>query len=142
MQCAPAFNYARDAHMTTLVKDDSIPSGNQNKAVFESKDLTLDLRYVCDKNADTCTIPTVNLVTADLSAKGLLGPAVEADMQLTEGQVVTFVLRTPPVREVDGNGQQIVETNMTPLGKLTRPGDDPFLTEVRFFLYFLFGMPG
>ncbi|KAH6907503.1 glycoside hydrolase family 15 protein [Coprinopsis sp. MPI-PUGE-AT-0042] len=73
MECAPAFNYARDAHTTTIVEDDTIPlpvecadivddccnegSTDENpheckkttkhlKAVFDSPSLTMDLRWV------------------------------------------------------------------------------------------------
>lgn len=60
MECAPAFNYARDAHATSIVPDDSIPdvsstSDNQStsepgqkKVLFRSESLTLDLRYVAE----------------------------------------------------------------------------------------------
>lgn len=47
MQCAPAFNYARSAHVTTVVDDDSAP-GPRKKVLFESDALALDLRYVCE----------------------------------------------------------------------------------------------
>lgn len=52
MQCAPAFNYARSTHTTSIVADDSIlPSSTvqpQQKVIFESKELTVDLRYVIE----------------------------------------------------------------------------------------------
>ena len=51
VQCAPAFNYARSHHTTKIVDDGSIPLGpgeTQKKALFESDELTLDLRYVIE----------------------------------------------------------------------------------------------
>jgi hypothetical protein len=51
VQCAPAFNYARSRHTAKIVNDGSIPSGRgeaQKKALFESDELTLDLRYVIE----------------------------------------------------------------------------------------------
>ncbi|KAG5640795.1 hypothetical protein DXG03_007184 [Asterophora parasitica] len=47
MQCAPAFNYARDTHTTLLVPHSSIPPSEppQDKAVFtSSSDFSLDMR--------------------------------------------------------------------------------------------------
>lgn len=51
MQCAPAFNYARSEHTTRFIDDDSTISSSiqpQQKVVFESKELTLDLRYILE----------------------------------------------------------------------------------------------
>jgi hypothetical protein len=48
VECAPAFNYARDAHTTTFVDDDSSPFSRQ-KVLFESRSGTkLDLRYITE----------------------------------------------------------------------------------------------
>lgn len=47
MQCAPAFNYARDEHRTSIV-DDASTLGSQKKVLFESPRLSLDLRYVTE----------------------------------------------------------------------------------------------
>ncbi len=48
MQCAPAFNYARSSHQTTILEDSSTLDSKQVRAVFESDELSLDLRYVPD----------------------------------------------------------------------------------------------
>ena len=98
VQCAPAFNYARSAHTTTIIDDDSIPDDTQKKALFTSDELALDLRYVaeCSQNASEDVLaPKITLKLLDLSAKGHKGPAVQSSFTLTEGQCVTFVLRTP-----------------------------------------------
>jgi hypothetical protein len=101
VEVAPAFNYARNTHATSIVDDDSIPftqaATKQKKALFESADLTLDLRYVAERTVDDeIEPPVVHLTTLDLSAKGHKGLAVKAFISLVEGQAVTFVLRNPP----------------------------------------------
>ncbi|KAJ7606665.1 glycoside hydrolase family 15 protein [Roridomyces roridus] len=109
MECAPAFNYARTAHTTSILGSPA-PAGTK-KAVFHTPALTLDLRYVPESTMAAVPPPTVNLSLLDLSAKGHLGLGVQAEMELVEGQVVTFVVRTPPK---DGAAQ---------------PGEDPELSK-------------
>lgn len=109
VECAPAFDYARAAHTTELIADDSIPSNfaaakapsRHNKAVFASDaaKLSLDLRYVAESSLDNVADPEIELVLLDLTKKGHLGPGVSCDLRLTEGQTVTFVLRIPPESE-------------------------------------------
>ncbi|KAJ3967985.1 glycoside hydrolase family 15 protein, partial [Lentinula raphanica] len=127
MQCAPAFNYARSTHTTTLLGDDSFPSKTQHqKAVFESDALTLDLRYVTDSLLDNVRPPEVSLNLLDLSAKGHKGPAVSAEMILHEGQVVTFVLRSPPTQDLVSDADPVsAEIDITK----SRPDNDPYLTK-------------
>lgn len=96
VECAPAFNYARDRHTTEIVVDDTIPFQNQNKVVFSSPNLDLDLRYVAESTIDNVPAPEVNLEILDLSSQGHLGPATYCDLSLVEGQRVTFVLRICP----------------------------------------------
>lgn len=100
VECAPAFNYALAEHRTSLVPDDSIPAIGENspvkqkKAVFESDDLSLDLRFVAESVIDGVPSPSVELQNLDLRPCGHKGISVSADLDLVEGQVVTFVLRT------------------------------------------------
>ncbi|KAJ7150484.1 glycoside hydrolase family 15 protein [Mycena crocata] len=94
MECAPAFNYARAKHTTSIVPSASPES--TSKAVFESDSLALDLRYVPENTMANVPCPVVQLAYLDLSKKGHLGRGVQAEMRLEEGQCVTFVLRTPP----------------------------------------------
>lgn len=102
VECAPAFNYALDEHRTSLILDDTIPANGehghnkQKKALFESSDLTLDLRFIAESVVDGVATPTVELSTLDLRPQGHNGIGVSANLDLVEGQVVTFVLRTPP----------------------------------------------
>ena len=116
MECCPAFNYAMSKHETSIIPDDSIldaslasspkspgsptsadqpMSSPQLKAVFQSDGLSLDLRYVSECQGDVAAAP-VELELLDLSERGHLGLGVCSDLNLVEGQVVTFVLRTPP----------------------------------------------
>jgi hypothetical protein len=140
IQCAPAFNYARSAHITTIIDDESIPEGHQKKALFRSDELSLDLRYVadcCQNASEEVEAPEVTLELLDLSAKGHKGPAVQTLLKLTEGQSVTFVLRTPPdeVQPVivghddkhKGNHSRDNSPNHGHHHK--RRTDDPFLTK-------------
>jgi hypothetical protein len=132
VQCAPAFNYARSAHKTTIVEDESIPEGPQKKALFTSDALSLDLRYVAECSAsEGAHAPEVTLELLDLSAKGHKGPAVQSLIKLTEGQCITFVLRTPPAvvplatlgQDDKSQGKENGSKNHK------RRVDDPFLTK-------------
>lgn len=51
----------------------------------------------------------------NLSAKGHLGPAVQTELSLVEGQRVTFVLRIVPEHTADG-GSEIHEEQAEALG--------------------------
>jgi len=147
MQCAPAFNYARSTHITSIVDDDSVPVDDgtppQKKALFESDSLALDLRYIAevmDGSTDSgISPPEVVLEFLDLSKKGHKGLAVQSKLTLEEGQCVTFVLRTPPtVMKVGSTDDEDpkVGTVAIPirfgLDKMLHMGpsaDDPFLTK-------------
>ena len=139
VQCAPAFNYARSAHVTTIVDDESLPDGLQKKALFKSDELSLDLRYVteCSQNAsEDVHVPEVTLKLLDLSAKGHKGPAVQSSFTLTEGQCITFVLRTPPddvppviVGQNDKDNGKLSRDNSPSHGHIKRRVDDPYLTK-------------
>lgn len=100
MQCAPAFNYARSTHITSIVDDESVPPNSdiplQKKALFESDSLALDLRYIAEGADGDGGVPEVVLEFLDLSQKGHKGLAVQSKLTLEEGQCVTFILRTPP----------------------------------------------
>ena len=142
MQCAPAFNYALDAHTTDIIEDDSIASDvPQKKAVFTSKSLSLDLRYVAESTMSDGEgdAPEIALDFLDLSSKGHKGLAIQSNFQLEEGQCVTFVLRTPPSEGSYGPANA-GGSNVGRPGKegfdvifqpkiMGRPVDDPLLTK-------------
>ncbi|KAF8636238.1 hypothetical protein AX17_003723 [Amanita inopinata Kibby_2008] len=145
MECAPAFNYARSSHTTRIFNDDSIipgPGEPQKKILFESDELTLDLRYVAESTMDHVQPPEIALTSLDLSAKGHLGPASQATFSLVEGQCITFVLRhlTPQaaaqIREAvnpyPNVGIPVERDFIVPVGiggVRSRTLDDPFLTK-------------
>jgi hypothetical protein len=66
------------------------------KAVFASPDLTLDLRYVTSSELENVPVPTLSLKPLELGQKGHKGQGVYTELIMEEGQVVTFVIRSPP----------------------------------------------
>jgi hypothetical protein len=143
MQCAPAFNYARDAHTTTIIDDHSIPVSfthdqmPQKKVLFKSENLSLDLRYVVEAS-ESCvhSEPTVDLSILDLSSKGHKGLGAHAALNLHEGQTVTFILRIPPKEPVVDKKVVAVERLITSHGNSARALDDPYLTKVLSLMFF------
>ncbi|SJL17651.1 related to glycosyl hydrolase, family 15 [Armillaria ostoyae] len=124
MQCAPAFDYARAEH-TTTIHDDPSSADPQRKATFVSKDCALDLRYVVDSTMDNVACPSVELHPLDLSDKGHKGLGVYADLSLDEGQCVWFILRIPPATIAtgrEGPGKNCLPT--------TAAGDPPLTKEL------------
>ncbi|KAF7968869.1 hypothetical protein HWV62_29136 [Athelia sp. TMB] len=139
VECAPAFDYARGKHTTTIVDDDSqLGSIGHKKVLFESEKLKLDLRYVAESTMDDVPSPVVDLKELDLTSKGHLGLSAYCDLDLHEGQVVTFVLRTPPVNSAPLKvfpTPERAETLGVSMERLTasasrlRDFDDPILTK-------------
>ncbi|KZT22860.1 glycoside hydrolase family 15 protein [Neolentinus lepideus HHB14362 ss-1] len=138
LTCAPAFNYARDAHTTQLVPDLSSPAPGHLKALFRSPALDLDLRYVAESLADGIPEPAVHFELLDLSEKGHKGPAVAATLDLVEGQAVTFILRVPPEEGASMAARPSVEKaqelgvslpSLIESASHLRAPDDPMLTK-------------
>jgi hypothetical protein len=146
MQCAPAFNYARSTHITSIVDDESVPPNSdiplQKKALFESDSLALDLRYIAEGADGDGGVPEVVLEFLDLSQKGHKGLAVQSKLTLEEGQCVTFILRTPPTElKLTSTDEDEIPTKPVSTMSLSMRGglhkglhlgpslDDPFLTK-------------
>lgn len=136
MECAPAFNYARDEHTTEFLPDDSVEYCLQKKVRFKSPNLELDLRYVSEATLDNLPEPEVNIDYLDLLKEGHLGPAVCCNLSLVEGQRVTFILRICPERVGAPEArptQELADRLGIPLEALIagaskmRPQDDPLL---------------
>lgn len=136
MECAPAFNYARDEHTTEFLPDDSVEYCHQKKVRFKSPNLELDLRYVSEATLDNLPEPEVNIDYLDLLKEGHLGPAVCCNLSLVEGQRVTFILRICPERVGAPEArptQELADRLGIPLEALIagaskmRPQDDPLL---------------
>ncbi len=102
VECAPAFHYALHEHKTSLIPDDTVPANGENasvkqkRALFESDELTIDLRFIAESVVDGVSSPSVDLQILDLMPQGHKGLSICVDLDLVEGQVVTFALRTPP----------------------------------------------
>ncbi|CEQ40217.1 SPOSA6832_01813, partial [Sporobolomyces salmonicolor] len=102
MECAPAFDYARAPHETTLDNPNST-------ATFSCREhLDLDLRWVINlgEHPDGRTPPSVEMDYLDLSERGHKGLGVTCKFTLYEGQSVSFVLREPPAPETSGVGRE------------------------------------
>jgi hypothetical protein len=108
MECFPAFNYARDKHEITVAEDG-------RRATFKSKDLTLELLSIIHHDADI-TPCQMNLRADDESRPKMLGAGAVSHVsfsfshdellsglqfEMSEGQVVTFILREPIEQEVE-----------------------------------------
>lgn len=114
MECYPAFNYARDSHTVEFMREavhdgdrlgnaprlypeDDIPYYvGPNRAVFKSKDLSMDLRYVVKCGDFACPAVTMQLDEDAVEHCGLKGPGVTAEFELQETQQVTFIFREVP----------------------------------------------
>lgn len=144
-RCAPAFNYCRDKHTLDIEKDSSINNyddQHEHKAVFRSKDLSLDLRYKVAVSDECVGLPEFKFKTADFSNRGLLGPAIESEFSLEEGQAIYFILREAKHYEYASDEHKSVanpdheraktlgvelKTLMAGASKL-RPPEDPVVT--------------
>ena len=89
----------------------------------------------CQNTSEGVRAPEVTLELLDLSAKGHKWPAVQSLLNLTEGQSVTFVLRTPPdevwtviLGQDDENKGKLSREHSPSLGHHKWRVDDPFLT--------------
>jgi hypothetical protein len=81
-----------------IIRDECIPNCHQEKVVFKSDTLSLDLRFVAESMVENVPSPTIKLQPLDLTKKGHLGLSAYADLELEEGQAVTFILRPPPAQ--------------------------------------------
>ncbi len=63
--------------------------------MFSSKNLDVDLRYYAETSDQEQggVLPKIDLELKDFTARGLLGPTVISEFELTAGQTVWFILR-------------------------------------------------
>ncbi|KAI9599539.1 glycoside hydrolase family 15 protein [Syncephalis fuscata] len=111
IECAPAFNYARSTHKTSLVPDDNTADRepidtydhvrrktiiNDKKILFSSEELNLDLRWIIRSDEDGRQ-PDVQwqLIEPNGDDDGLLGPKAYTEVTLSEGQQLILILREP-----------------------------------------------
>lgn len=110
MECAPAFDYARASHTTTITPRPEakfLPNATPQIANFDCPaHVSLDLRWVGDSIMKDDKKPTLELDYLDLAERGHKGLGVTSNFVLTEGQSITFVLREPPKPETSGVGKE------------------------------------
>ncbi|SCV71134.1 BQ2448_2722 [Microbotryum intermedium] len=115
---APAFNYARSTHTTTIADD-----GQSVK--FECPDhLNLDMRAVASAGefaGPGAPLPMVSLELLDLSERGHKGLGVTSTFALKEGESITFVLRECP---------KVATLGQAPSGKSVSSSSESFSTSV------------
>lgn len=89
----PAFDYALEPHVTTIVQPIHEPGSPNSKTVtFHSKNLKLQLDVTIDKGEeDVNTCPSV--IFKAVKRPGMLGEGVVAKILVQEGQAISFVLR-------------------------------------------------
>ncbi|KAI9246946.1 glycoside hydrolase family 15 protein [Phascolomyces articulosus] len=126
MECYPAFNYARDEHTVMLEpfgqktgssgngylssenetnapklypEDDISYYVGSRRAIFKSKSMDMDLRYVVKCGDFTCPAVIMKVDEKAMGA-GFKGPGVTAEFELQETQEVTFIFRQVPESRV------------------------------------------
>ncbi|KAI8639539.1 Six-hairpin glycosidase-like protein [Parasitella parasitica] len=123
MECYPAFNYALDEHETQILTESTsedlktmagieaklYPEQDMHyytaneRVVFSSKDMTMDLRYLVKCGDFECPLVKVHI---DKEDSGHKGPGVYANFDLQETQEVSFVFREVPTSEASHNPSQ------------------------------------
>ncbi|KAK1843618.1 glycosyl hydrolase [Colletotrichum chrysophilum] len=87
----PAFQYATEPHVTTIVQQ-THTHGNPSKAVtFHSEHYKLQLDVTVDAESDDAAAPSVTF--AKEKRDGMLGEGVVAHITIEEGQAISLVLR-------------------------------------------------
>lgn len=102
LECFPGFDYARQAHTTTLEDDTSaekLPNGKyRKKAVFKSDLMTMELRALSGCNEDTGACNGMPDADIDFQLDTTSwprhkGPGIVSLFTLSEGQTADFVFR-------------------------------------------------
>ncbi|KAH6644065.1 glycosyl hydrolase [Boeremia exigua] len=89
VEVRPAFNYAQDEH-TTEILNYGAQGEHDQRVVFKSKNLSLQLNTTIDCGEDDTACPRIVFVKTPGSE---LGSAVTTNFRLSEGQAVSFILR-------------------------------------------------
>ncbi|EUC51290.1 glycoside hydrolase family 15 protein [Bipolaris oryzae ATCC 44560] len=106
VQVFPAFNYARDKHTTEITDLGKTPQGQSlQRVIFKSKDLSLELNVTIDCGDDPeASCPRIAFEKTPEPQN--LGDSVTATFTLTEGQIVSFILR-----DAEDHSPDIIETS-------------------------------
>jgi GH15 family glucan-1,4-alpha-glucosidase len=90
----PAFNYARDSHITRAKLEDDLTQHPVQTIHFESDSESLQLEICADSvEPDIIGFPKAQMRLEE--REGLLGRGLVALLSLSEGQNVTFILHSP-----------------------------------------------
>jgi len=98
----PAFGYAREEHVTTLLHETYQPCSGQSKmATFHSGDVKLQLDVALEKGEDENSCP--NITFRKVKKPGMHGEGLVARVRVEEGQTMSFVLRDDLAEHVTPN---------------------------------------
>lgn len=86
----PAFNYARDAHRTELLKRKEPYS---TVAIFRSDSREMQLDVTFDHIEENKEADSPSMVFRKVQGDGHLGPGIVTDIHLEENQAVSFILQ-------------------------------------------------
>lgn len=90
----PAFNYARDSHITRAKLEDDLTQHPVQTIHFESDSESLQLDFCADSvEPDIIGFPKAQLRLEE--REGLQGRGLVAQLTLSEGQSVTFIMHSP-----------------------------------------------
>lgn len=90
----PAFNYATEPHVTTILQESHDPGSTTSKTVtFHSPTSKFQLDVSIDGGEDGSNNPPPRVCFKKASKPGMLGEGVVACIDVSEGQAVSFVLR-------------------------------------------------
>ncbi|KAJ4383546.1 hypothetical protein N0V86_001599 [Didymella sp. IMI 355093] len=103
VEVCPAFNYAQDKHTTEILNYGEGGEHDQ-RVVFKSKDLSLQLNTTIDCGEDDTACPRLSFMK---TSGNELGNAVTTSFRLTEGQAVSFILR-----DADDHEPDHIDTNL------------------------------
>ncbi|KAI8971907.1 Six-hairpin glycosidase-like protein [Mycotypha africana] len=139
LECYPAFNYALDEHTTRIVREtmteeeeniaciearlhpeqDHHYYASRDRVLFESKSLSMDLRYIVRCGEFECARMEMHI---DNATENRTGPGVWAEFDLQETQEVVFILREVP------HFENLDTANETVVDRKLRMAFDPPLT--------------
>ncbi|KAL1609617.1 hypothetical protein SLS59_001124 [Nothophoma quercina] len=103
VEICPAFNYARDKHEVEIHNFGEQGEHDQ-RVVFKSKDLSLQLNTTIDCGEDDIACPRLTFMKTPGTE---LGNAVTTSFRLCEGQAVSFILR-----DADDHNPDHIDTDL------------------------------
>lgn len=103
----PAFGYANEPHVTTLLHSTHHPLVQESKmATFHSDTVKLQLDVAVEKGDDEKSCP--NITFQKVQRPSMLGEGLIARVRIEEGQAMSFVLRNDVAEHVSPNITSLV----------------------------------